>query len=103
MHFGRFLFGVGGESLSVAQSRITTRWFKGKELALAIGNEIYFDFIGRLISYLRSQSGIWAPRIRTERHCQSAPSVPCQRALCNLGRDNDLYSLVWMLLGTGYT
>ncbi len=37
MHVGRFLFGVGGESLSVAQSRITTRWFKGKELALAIG------------------------------------------------------------------
>lgn len=36
MVLGRFIFGVGAESLSVAQSRIATRWFKGRELAFAL-------------------------------------------------------------------
>jgi MFS family permease len=35
--FGRFIFGLGGESLTVAQSRLVTDWFRGRELALAIG------------------------------------------------------------------
>jgi MFS family permease len=34
---GRVIFGLGGESLTVAQARLVTEWFRGKELALAIG------------------------------------------------------------------
>jgi MFS family permease len=34
---GRTIFGIGGESMSVAQSAFVVSWFKGKELALAFG------------------------------------------------------------------
>lgn len=37
MLFGRILFGIGGESISVIQASITTSWFKNKELAFALG------------------------------------------------------------------
>jgi MFS family permease len=37
MLIGRVLFGIGGESISVVQSSITTGWFKNKELAFALG------------------------------------------------------------------
>ena len=41
MLLGRFIFGLGGESVSIVQCAITTRWFRGKELAFALG----FSFI----------------------------------------------------------
>lgn len=50
MHIGRFFFGLGGESLSVAQSRITTRWFQGKELAMAIGVNLAFGRLGSVLN-----------------------------------------------------
>jgi MFS family permease len=34
---GRLIFGAGAESLVVVQSAIISRWFKGKEMALAFG------------------------------------------------------------------
>ena len=37
MLLGRFLFGLGGESISVAQSALIERWFQQGELALALG------------------------------------------------------------------
>ncbi|KAH6577143.1 hypothetical protein BASA60_004222 [Batrachochytrium salamandrivorans] len=37
MIFGRILFGIGGESIGVIQSTITTNYFKNKELALSLG------------------------------------------------------------------
>ncbi|KAF9163302.1 hypothetical protein DFQ26_002728 [Actinomortierella ambigua] len=37
MVMGRFLFGVGGECLEVAQCKITTDWFKHAWLGLALG------------------------------------------------------------------
>ena len=37
IHVGRVLFGFGGESLGVAQSAFTARFFRGRELALAFG------------------------------------------------------------------
>ena len=33
MLVGRAIFGLGGESLSVAQSAFVTRWFQNRELA----------------------------------------------------------------------
>jgi len=35
MIFGRFLFGLGGESLSIASSVIINKWFVGQELSFA--------------------------------------------------------------------
>lgn len=46
---GRFIFGLGGESMSVAQSSIVTVWFKGKELAFALGVNISISRLGSVI------------------------------------------------------
>ena len=35
MQLGRFIFGIGGESLAVAQNTYAVSWFKGKELNMA--------------------------------------------------------------------
>lgn len=37
MIFGRFLFGLGAETLYVAINKVLVKWFKGKELALSMG------------------------------------------------------------------
>ncbi|KAI8622556.1 major facilitator superfamily domain-containing protein [Chytriomyces sp. MP71] len=50
MHFGRVVFGLGGESLSVAQTRITTKWFKGKELAFALGVNLSVSRLGTVLT-----------------------------------------------------
>jgi MFS family permease len=34
---GRFLYGIGAESLLIAEIKILARWFKGKELSFAFG------------------------------------------------------------------
>ncbi|KAL7750656.1 hypothetical protein RI367_003998 [Sorochytrium milnesiophthora] len=48
--FGRFLFGLGGETLSVAQQRITTKWFFGNELALAVGINLSVARLGSVLN-----------------------------------------------------
>jgi len=37
MIIGRFLFGIGGASLAVAQNTYAVIWFKGKDLNLVFG------------------------------------------------------------------
>ena len=37
MQVGRFVFGIGGESLAVAQNTYAVSWFKGKELNMVFG------------------------------------------------------------------
>ncbi|TPX65129.1 hypothetical protein SpCBS45565_g05389 [Spizellomyces sp. 'palustris'] len=49
---GRLVFGVGAESLSVAQTRITTKWFRGKELALALGINLSIARLGTVFNDL---------------------------------------------------
>ena len=50
---GRALFGIGAESLNVAQSTIVTMWFKGKELSTALGISLCICRLGSsLNSYL---------------------------------------------------
>lgn len=51
---GRILFGVGGESLAVAQSRLVTQWFAGKELALAIGLNLSIARVGTVVNNVLS-------------------------------------------------
>ena len=43
---GRFIFGLGGESLSVAQSALISNWFMGKNMALAFGVNISVARLG---------------------------------------------------------
>ncbi len=47
---GRLVFGFGGESLAVAQSRLITEWFLGRELGLAIGLNLSIARIGTVFN-----------------------------------------------------
>lgn len=49
---GRFVFGLGGESLTVAQNTFTARWFEGKQLAFAFGTVVAFSRIGTSVNFL---------------------------------------------------
>ena len=40
MQTGRFVFGIGGESLAVAQNTYAVAWFKGKELNMVFGFQV---------------------------------------------------------------
>ena len=51
MYVGRVLFGIGSESMIVAQSAITARWFTGKELAMAFGMTLTVSRLGTLFSF----------------------------------------------------
>jgi len=51
---GRIVFGLGGESLAVAQSRLVTEWFEGRELALALGLNLSIARIGTVVNNMAS-------------------------------------------------
>lgn len=51
IYIGMFFFGAGSETLIIAQSSIISRWFKGKELALAFGIALTVSRLGSLFSY----------------------------------------------------
>ncbi len=55
LYLGRILFGMGSESMIVAQSAITARWFHGKELALAFGITLTIARLGTLFSFNTEQ------------------------------------------------
>jgi hypothetical protein len=40
MQFSRFVFGVGGESLSVAQNTYASAWFRGDALNMVFGLQV---------------------------------------------------------------
>ena len=44
MQFGRFVFGMGGESLSVAQNTYAAAWFTGDALNMVFGLQVEFCF-----------------------------------------------------------
>jgi hypothetical protein len=47
---GRVFFGFGGESLGVASSSLLALWFKGKEMALAMGIQLSISRLGSAIN-----------------------------------------------------
>ena len=47
---GRFVFGLGGESMTVSQSTIVSSWFQGKELSFAFGINLSVARIGSSIN-----------------------------------------------------
>ncbi|XP_030898551.1 lysosomal dipeptide transporter MFSD1 isoform X2 [Melopsittacus undulatus] len=50
MDAGRFIFGIGGESLAVAQNTYAVSWFKGKELNLVFGLQLSMARIGSTVN-----------------------------------------------------
>eukprot|EP01029_Cantina_marsupialis_P031124 TRINITY_DN87841_c0_g1_i3.p1 TRINITY_DN87841_c0_g1~~TRINITY_DN87841_c0_g1_i3.p1 ORF type:complete len:453 (+),score=120.02 TRINITY_DN87841_c0_g1_i3:72-1430(+) len=48
---GRFVFGLGGESLTVTQSTYCARWFSGKELATAFAIVLSFARVGSAVNF----------------------------------------------------
>ena len=60
MLLGRFIFGLGNESLSVAQNSFVARYFRGKwGIALAFGMVISFSRVGSSFNFL------FSPRLAT--------------------------------------
>ena len=47
---GRFIFGLGGESLCVSQSAIVSIWFKEKQLAIALETNMTFIRFASIIN-----------------------------------------------------
>ena len=57
MQAGRFVFGIGGESLAVAQNTYAVSWFKGKELNMVFGFQVRYTYIcSKLFCILQSTS-----------------------------------------------
>ncbi|XP_078102154.1 lysosomal dipeptide transporter MFSD1 isoform X3 [Sander vitreus] len=50
MEVGRFVFGIGGESLAVAQNTYAVNWFKGKELNLVFGLQLSMARLGSTVN-----------------------------------------------------
>lgn len=59
---GRVVFGLGGESLSVSQSAVISQWFKGKELAMALGFNLSVSRLGSVVN------GLVVPTIYNDNH-----------------------------------
>ncbi|XP_068613400.1 lysosomal dipeptide transporter MFSD1-like [Brachionichthys hirsutus] len=47
---GRFVFGIGGESLAVAQNTYAVSWFRGKELNLVFGLQLSMARLGSTVN-----------------------------------------------------
>mmetsp|Transcript_23101 Transcript_23101/g.46198 ORF Transcript_23101/g.46198 Transcript_23101/m.46198 type:complete len:616 (-) Transcript_23101:58-1905(-) len=54
MYLGRFVFGLGAESLCVAQSTITSDWFEGKDIAFAMGIGLSISRLGSIFNNITS-------------------------------------------------
>jgi len=50
MEAGRFIFGMGGENLQVAQNAYAVGWFKGKELNMVFGLQLSMARIGSTVN-----------------------------------------------------
>lgn len=56
MLIGRFVFGIGAESLTVAQNNYAVLWFKGKELNMVFGLQLSFARVGSTVNFLVMES-----------------------------------------------
>lgn len=50
MCFGRLVFGIGGESLAVAQNTFAVKWFQGKALNMVFGLQLSFSRVGSTVN-----------------------------------------------------
>lgn len=52
MIIGRVIFGIGGESLAVAQNYYAVLWFKGRELNMIFGLQLSFARVGSAVNFI---------------------------------------------------
>lgn len=52
MVIGRFVFGIGAESLAVAQNSYAVLYFKGKELNMVFGLQLSFARVGSTVNFI---------------------------------------------------
>lgn len=76
---GRFLFGLGGESLEVAMARITTDWFNGRGLAFALGINLTF---ARLSTALNDNVSPWIEEISSAPYAGWVGFGVCTASFC---------------------
>ncbi|KAJ3372985.1 hypothetical protein HDU91_001667 [Kappamyces sp. JEL0680] len=86
MVVGRLFLGVGGESLGVAQYKITSSWFADRELAFALGMNICAGRVGSVLNDLIS------PWLAAHLGATAASLVAALFCLVSLG-------LAWLLAG----
>ncbi|CAH8590608.1 unnamed protein product [Heterobilharzia americana] len=55
MYFARLIYGIGGESLSVAQNTYATQWFPSNELNLVFGLQLSMSRIGSTVNMVSMQ------------------------------------------------
>ena len=51
MFAGRFIFGLGGGSITIAQNVITAYWFRNRELAMAFGCTLTMSRLGSVLNF----------------------------------------------------
>lgn len=78
MFWGRFIYGLGGESISVATSALNATWFEGKELALSFGINLAVSRIGSVVNNWIS------PWVANERGTAMAIWLGALMNLCSL-------------------
>lgn len=64
MLVGRLIYGLGSESLIITQNKVLSKWFKGKELALAFGLNLTVARLGTFAALntaarIQAWSGSW--------------------------------------------
>lgn len=82
LYFGRLVFGMGSESLVVAQNAILARWFAGKELALAFGIALTMSRLGTLFTF--NTEALLAERYGIEGALWTAAALCLASLLANL-------------------
>ena len=55
MEMSRVVFGIGGESLAVAQNTYASAWFKGKALNMVFGFQLSFARVGSYANFLNEE------------------------------------------------
>ena len=81
MEISRFVFGIGGESLAVAQNTYASAWFRGKALNAVFGLQLSIARLGSTVNY--------------------QASGPIFNATLEWQGDNQNAALGWTLLITG--
>jgi MFS family permease len=87
MIVGRVVFGMGGECMCVAQSAIVSVWFKGKELAFALGINMSVSRLGSVAN------GMIVPSVYDDQGL--GPALMIGFLICVFSLAN-AFGLVWL-------
>jgi MFS family permease len=81
LYLGRIVFGMGSETMIVAQNAILARWFTGKELALSFGISLTISRLGTLFSF--NTEALLAERIGFRGALWVAAALCLASLICN--------------------